>query len=206
MRSLLLRGPLATLAIKRNENKFEKLLGIQTGGMGESANNENYHYQGADFKIIFEALKCLPQVCKNKRLTDFGCGKGRAVFAAEYSGFDLITGVEIDKNLVHCAENNLATYSFKRKESKIEFIVSDASEYKILSDSAVFYFFNPFGESVMEKVKENIIKFANESKQEVFILYINPKFRSIWEKSGFIIYKTITTGFYTEAIIYQYKP
>lgn len=206
LRSVLLRGLGPTLAIRSYEKRYEQLFGIATGGIKKSENKLHFHYQGAGYKTLLDVFAILPAELREKRVIDYGSGKGRALFCAEYSGFNLLTGVELNKELNDAAKANLKTYQLRRKESTFDFVNDDAVNFPIPPDSSVFYFFNPFSEIIMKKVLKNILIHALQQKRVIFVIYLNPQYKSLWEQSGFSMYKTIKTGFYTEAIIYKFQP
>lgn len=188
------------------EKHYEAEFGIQTSSIKKSSDKDNFHYQGASYMALLKVLNELPPELKNKGFVDFGSGKGRALFCAEYMGFNYLTGVELDNDLVLASNNNLATFTKKRKESTVEFINCNALNYVIDKDASTFYFFNPFSEKIMQKVIENIIQFATREKKEVYIVYLNPVYRKLWTDNQFKEYKIIKTNNYTEAVIYFFKP
>lgn len=153
--------------------------------------------------VLLDILKQLPDGFKNKGFVDYGSGKGRALFCAEYCGFNRLIGVELDKELNEAAKINLTTYSKKRPESTFEFINENALEFEIPEDCAVFYFFNPFSDVIMEQVAKRIFEYATDKQKEVMIVYLNPIYPKVWTKAGFTEDKIIKTNRYREAIIYR---
>jgi 16S rRNA G966 N2-methylase RsmD len=168
-----------------------------------SADEHNFHYQGASYYVLLELFKKLPSHLKNKNFIDFGSGKGRALFCAEYSGFNELTGVELDKDLVDIANENVKLYKQKRKESHFTFICSNVLNYVIPENSAVFYFFNPFSETIMLEVEKKISDYQAVTKEEIYIVYVNPKFDSVWKDAGYDIFYRDGNNRYTEALIFR---
>lgn len=203
-RSVYYRGLFNTLAIGKSEKQYESEFGVTTSGIVKSDNKDNFHYQGAGYLALLRVFNELPHELKNKALIDYGSGKGRALFCAEYCGFNHLIGVELDENLHRASIQNLANYKKKRSESKIEFVLQNALDYSIPSNAGIFYFFNPFSDSVMEKVADKIIRHSETNHTPVYVVYLNPTYKSLWEAKGFTIYKTIKTNRYTEAIIYKF--
>lgn len=80
----------------------------------------------------------------------------------------------------------------------------NALDYIIPADTGTFYFFNPFSDVIMEKVADNIIKHSVNNNASVYVAYLNPTYKKLWEAKGFVVYKTILTKRYTEAIIYKF--
>jgi predicted RNA methylase len=154
--------------------------------------------------VLLELLEKLPVDLRDSGFLDYGCGKGRALFCAEYSGFNELIGVELDDELIKDAEQNLSTYSQKRTESHFTFVHQDAVDFKIPGNCRVFYFFNPFSDKVMEKVAENILNYRKTIDKTIYIVYVNPKYDSLWIAKGFKKFYTQKNFRYTEAIIYAY--
>lgn len=209
-RSLYYRGFLNTFKLLTYENKYESLLNINTHSIvnlnhltlaGENS-DQNHHYQGASFFILFSIFNKLPQNIKQYPLIDFGCGKGRALFVAEQCGFTNLIGVDIAKELIDDANANKLKYTAKQTNSTINFIFSDATTYTIPNDACVFYFFNPFGEAILQKVIENIKESASLFTRKIYCIYLNPKHKTVFENNGFTVFYTEKNKRYLEGIIY----
>jgi predicted RNA methylase len=211
-RSLHYRGFKHTFHLLRHEGKFEKQLGINTHSIvnlnkltlagGDS--DQNHHYQGASYYILFSILSKLPESLKNKPFIDFGSGKGRAIFVAEQCGFTNLIGVDIAKELVADATENKKVYLKKNAHSEIHFIFNDATQFQIPNDAAVFYFFNPFGAGVMQAVVNNIKQSVAQHPREIYCIYLNPKYKAVFEQNGFTVFYTEKNKRYLEGIIYKY--
>ena len=189
----------------RYEGYYERLFGIKTMQIKKSDDADNFHYQGASYMVIFELLKKLPEHLKNKKFIDIGSGKGRILFCAENAGFNDLTGVELDSELVKAAEENVKLYLLKRKESNINFVCQNATTYSIPDNTAVFFFFNPFSEKIMTEVEKNISAYQSRTKAEIFIVYVNPRFKKVWLNAGYDIYHTEGNRRYSEALIFRRK-
>lgn len=209
-RSLHYRGFKHTFHLLRHEGRFEKQLGINTHSIvnlskltlaGEGS-EQNHHYQGASYYILFSILSRLPESVKHKPFVDFGSGKGRAIFVAEQCGFTNLIGVDIAKELIHDATENKKVYRKKHAHSEIQFVFSDATQFEIPHDAAVFYFFNPFGPDVLQAVLNNIKKSLELYPREMYCIYLNPKYRTVFEQNGFSVFYTKTNKRYLEGIIY----
>ena len=207
-RSLYYRGFINTFKLLSYEGKYEKLLGINTHSIvnldkltlaGEDS-EQNHHYQGASYYILFSIFKRLPE--NHKTLIDYGCGKGRALFVAEQCGFTKLTGVDIAKELIDDANANKLIYKPKNKESEITFVFEDATQYKIPDDACVFYFFNPFGEDILLQVINNIKESVKQNLRKVYCIYLNPKYKTVFEENGFEVFYIEKNKRYLEGIIY----
>ena len=211
-RSLHYRGFKHTFHLLRHEGRFEKQLGINTHSIvnldkltlaGEGS-EQNHHYQGASYYILFSILSRLPESVKHQPFIDFGSGKGRAVFVAEQCGFTHLIGVDIAKELIDEANENKNVYRKNNQHSQIHFIFKDATQFEIPAGAAVFYFFNPFGPDVLQAVVNNIKKSVEQFPREIYCVYLNPKYRSVFEENGFSVFYTETNKRYLEGIIYKY--
>ena len=211
-RSLYYRGFVNTFKLLSYEGKYEKQLGINTHSIvnlnkltlaGENS-QQNHHYQGASYYILFSIFEKLPIETKNLPLIDYGCGKGRALFVAEQCGFTNLIGVDIAKELINDANANKAVYVRKNSQSKIDFLFEDATKYLIPDNAKVFYFFNPFGEEVLQKVIDNIKESVKQHPRKVYCIYLNPKYKAVFEENGFKVFYIEKNKRYLEGIIYTY--
>lgn len=210
-RSLFYRGFVNTFKLLAYEGKYEKQLGINTHSIvnldkltlaGESS-EQHHHYQGASYFILFSIFNRLPENVKHKTLIDYGCGKGRALFVAEQCGFTKLIGVDIAKELIEDANANKSVYKPKNSESEITFIFKDATQYQVPDDACVFYFFNPFGEDILLQVINNIKESVKQHPRKVYCIYLNPKYKSVFDKNGFKVFYTEKNKRYLEGIIYS---
>lgn len=119
---------------------------------------------------------------------DYGCGKGAAILLAFMSGINKIGGVEIIKSIYDQAVTNM-------DELKIvcNLLNQDATECNI-DDYNCFFFYNPFGGSVLKKVISNIQNSYINNKRRIYLVYANPfAHRIIIEDGFFRLYKQIRT-------------
>jgi SAM-dependent methyltransferase len=210
-RSLYYRGFINTFKLLTYEGKYEKQLGINTHSIvnltnltlaGESS-EQNHHYQGASYFILFSVFNKLPENIKHNTFIDFGCGKGRALFVAEQCGFTKLIGVDIAKELIEDANANKIVYKPKNIKSEISFIFNDATKYEIPNDACVFYFFNPFGDEILLQVINNIKMSVKENPRKIYCIYLNPKYKSVFDENGFEVFYIEKNKRYLEGIIYS---
>ncbi len=133
---------------------------------------------------------------------DIGCGKGRPVFVAESFGYENLTGIDLDEELIAIANSNLKNYILKRKTSNIQFIHANALEYNYENKPMVYFLFNPFNEEVLKKVLKRII---NSTTSETWLVYMNPKYKEAFTKEKFEVIEELKTKRYLEAVIYKIK-
>lgn len=173
-----------------------------TASIKKSESKEFFHYQGAGYLTLMRLFSEIYKETAGFDFLDIGCGKGRAVFVAEYFGYDEITGIDLDEELISDARNNLKTYPFKRTESTIQLIKANAIEYEYHNKPTVYFLFNPFSEEVMQKVVNRIVTLT---RSETWFVYMNPLYLKPFEERGLENYKEFKTGLYMEAIIFRLK-
>ncbi len=117
---------------------------------------------------------------------DFGCGKGKALLLASALPFREIIGVEIWPEMVSIAEENLRKYRGNRACRVARLHCLDASEYSIPADPGVFYFFDPFRETVTRKVLENLRQSLLVHPREVYVIYCEPERPDLLDNCGFL--------------------
>lgn len=213
-RSLRYRGFLNTFRLLKYENRYERRLGINTHRIENLANltlaaedsEQNHHYQGASYYILFSIFGNLPPEVKHLPFIDYGCGKGRALFVAEQCGFTRLIGIDIALELIAMANENKEVYHKANPDSEIHFAFCDALTYEIPRDACVFYFFNPFGAEVLQKVIANILESVRLYPRSIYCVYLNPKFKEVFEEQGFQHFYTKKNKRYLEGIIYRYSP
>jgi 16S rRNA G966 N2-methylase RsmD len=98
------------------------------------------------------------------------------MFLAAEMGFRRVIGVEFSRELVDVSRKNLEIFKRKTKsKSEFEIIHMDAAEYEIPSDANLLYFSNPFDETLIAKVIENILKSLEKSPREIVVLHLHPQ-------------------------------
>jgi 16S rRNA G966 N2-methylase RsmD len=201
-RSAFFRGFANTIRLIRAETLNEKKYGITTSSIKKSESTEFFHYQGAGYLILFKIFEQIIPHTKTFNFMDIGCGKGRPVFVAESFGYENLTGIDIDEELIAIANSNLKNYLLKRKTSNIQFSHVNALEYNYDNKPMVYFLFNPFNEEVLKKVLQRII---NSTTSETWFVYMNPKYSEAFTTDKFEKIQELKTKRYLEAIIYKIK-
>lgn len=200
LRSIILRGLFNSIALLRAESFYEKKYGIKTAKIKRSESSEFFHYQGASYMQLIRILKEIAPQTNDFEFVDIGCGKGRAVFVAESMGYDKLTGIELDEQLVLDVLENVKTYTLKRSTSQIQFLHANALNYKYKNTKTVYFLFNPFNEEILRRVLKKI---KEESSAETWFIYMNPLYPKPFENEGMELLKKVKTRFYTEANVYR---
>jgi SAM-dependent methyltransferase len=202
-RSLLLRGPFATLRLVLSEFNYEKKFGISTMALKRNDSKQFFHYQPASYQVLMKIFPELLGQTAGLDFIDIGCGKGRAVFVAEYCGYKQLKGIELDEDLVTDARENSRHYSFLKKGSEIQFVCANALEYDYQNKPSVYFFFNPFHEEIIRKVLERILA---ATTSETWFVYMNPMYPLPFSERNMRLVKKIKTNFYTEALVFKVDP
>lgn len=159
------------------EQEFEKLLNIKTCGE-QKGFNESLHYNRyeATSYLALETLFNNYKISEKDSIIDYGCGKGRLNFYANYFYNSTVTGIEMNAYYYKGAlDNKEAFLSKHRKDSpNINFINSFAEKSPICKGDNIFYFFNPFSVQIFIKVIENILDSAYEHGKTVDIVLYYP--------------------------------
>lgn len=212
-RSIKLRGLTNTFKLLYFERKYEKAFAINTHSIVNLDNltldgthsEQLHHYQGASYFVLLTLFKKLPAHLKYKPFIDYGCGKGRALFVAEFSGFTNLIGVDIAKELIEQANQNKLLYKQTNPQSHINFYFQDATTYSIPKEAEVFYFFNPFGIEIMQKVINKIKESVQSNPRKIYCLYLNPLYRKAFDESDFKIEFEEKNKQYLEAVVYSFQ-
>lgn len=201
-RSVFLRGLFNTVKLLRTEITQEKKFNIKTSSIKKSASKEFFHYQGAPYWVLINLLSNVYKHTMGFIFVDIGSGKGRALFVAEHIGYEKLIGIELDEELIQEANNNLKSYAFKKPDSTISFIKANALEFDYENAPCVYFLFNPFNETTMQRVLDRIVK---STRNETWFVYMNPLFLKVFENDNFILVKEFKTRRYLEAVVYKVK-
>ena len=153
-------------AIKRGfEIYYERTLGISSGERNLTAPAS----RNADATVLQPvSYVCLRRLLKYLRANtlirgtflDLGCGTGRVMAFMARTGFDHVSGVEIDEKLAAAARVNTRKYG-------CEVICGDASNYQFRGTEKVIFLFNPFGPATLREILPRV-------PEEAAIIFVNP--------------------------------
>jgi len=133
----------------------------------------------APFRMVMDQLKI--DFAKHVFI-DFGSGKGRALFLAAQYPFARIVGVEFSPQLHEVARANCQTCRGPIAiDNRIELYCMDATKYELPAQPAVLFFFNPFDESVMRPIADQVQESLRRNPRHVLIVYFWPVARRLWD-------------------------
>jgi SAM-dependent methyltransferase len=115
---------------------------------------------------------------------DLGCGKGRVVFFVALQKIKKVVGVEINKDLIAIAKDNLR--KLKLNNSPVDLIHLDVVNFDV-REGTVFFMFNPFGIKTLEKVISNIKDSLITNPRKIRIVYYCPAYCNFLDKENWLI-------------------
>ena len=131
---------------------------IDTASRKPELSKEPSHFGDAGIKnpVSYWVLKIFlnPKRFSHKDVFfDVGCGEGRVLCMVARQRISKCVGIELSKKFAEKARSN--AQSMNRRKSPIQVVIGDAinADY---SEGTIYYFGDPFGQSTMEKVLENI--------------------------------------------------
>lgn len=177
-----------------DEQYYEKLLNIKTSGEQKTFNDSLHYnrYEPTSY-FVLETLFNNYRVHSTDNIIDFGCGKGRLNFYANYFYGCNVTGIEMNTFFLKESIDNKTDYISKHKNlnGNIKFINCFAEEYKIKPEDNKFYFFNPFSVQIFIKVIGNILDSLNEAYRPIDLILYYPSEDYIYYLDTFTIFSLV---------------
>ncbi len=168
---------------------YEKIVGLDYS-MVYYTKDVNYHhsvYTKVPNKVLKRIFNDIDDI-ENKAFIDVGCGKCYAVTKAGQRGFKQYGGVEFTKLLYDTGISNL-----RKKHLSTENVYNeDAKDFERYGDFDVFFFNNPFDETIMEPVAKKI--WDTHIGKKCVLYFLNPHLKprtDAVEKAGFKLIKEI---------------
>ncbi len=168
----------------------EKIIGVDYSMVYYTKEDSNYHhsvYTKVPKKVLKRIFADVTDIEK-KGFMDVGCGKGYAVTMAAKKGFRIAGGVEYAPNLYNICINNL-----KKKGLPCDHVYNgDAKEFGNYADFDVFFFNNPFDETILAPVARKIFELHKDRRCVLYFLNPDEKIRTdAIENAGFKLIKQI---------------
>jgi SAM-dependent methyltransferase len=170
---------------------IDRHYGIDTSGFigfehlqsGKTSDIFSTAYHGSEPSVIRKAIDMLPDHY-NLTFFDLGCGKGRALAVASEFPFRRIVGVELAPVLAAAARTNAEIIGRRFPDrTPIEVIEGDALATAIPDGPLVIYLYHPFYRKIMKGVLGNTEKWLLSDKAKAFVVYYNPVFFDLFDKS-----------------------
>ena len=159
---------------------FDLLLGVSTRGIIAStgdgmfyAGGYNCPYQDCQWLSVRRALKDLDPGTSDV-FVDLGSGKGKALLIAGQLPYRRVVGVEMNKELSCCAEQNINRARSRLRAGEVECLTANVLEWSIPDDSSVIFMFNPFVGQTFSTVVSRIIESYDRNPRSLHIIYEHP--------------------------------
>lgn len=171
---------LRIIASSVRDTAFDRTYGTDTAGYADPRvyAAEDPRAQRATFYVPtrarpFAAFLAHSRVPSTGTFVDFGCGKGRALFVAAQYGFRRAVGIELSPLFCRAAERNLERLQPHVPETRFTLLCDDAGNYDVGADDAVFYFYDPFDDSLIDRCLARIAASLAAAPRPVSIIYHN---------------------------------
>lgn len=155
----------------KNEEKWDRLLRIQTTGRDDShADQYRYPYEPTPYSVL-ERLAQSGRIRKKQVLLDYGCGKGRVDFFLAYQAGCRSIGIEYDDRIYEKAvENQKAAVS----SGRVRMEQANAEMFPVPPEVDRIYFFNPFSVEILQKVMNRILDSYYEQMRPIQLFFYYP--------------------------------
>ena len=131
------------------------------------SNEHNNNYSKSPKKVLSRIFENI-DFSDSHSFMDMGCGKGYVMTLAAKHPFENVGGVEYTTELCDICRKNLEIL----KLDQVSVFNCDAKEFEGYGDYGIFYFCNPFDETILSVVAEKILNAHKDSKR--WIYYLNP--------------------------------
>jgi SAM-dependent methyltransferase len=178
---------------RQGADSFDTEFGIETSGLirvgaldiPDNRLEHAFAYQPVSSEFLLHTLQSLPLHYDEWVFIDIGSGKGRALLLASRFSFKEIVGVELSPMLCDTARQNVARYRDPlQKCPRIRVVCQDAVDYRLPNENIVLFFYNPFGESMTQRLASNVQQALSANSKELYLIYVNPVFRKVWDELG----------------------
>lgn len=116
----------------------------------------------------------------NTVLVDFGSGKGRVLLVAAEWGVRELRGVEFSPELCRIARSNCDRFKAQTGiAATFQIMECDAVRYIVQPDENLFFFYNPFDDTVLSRVLDNIAGSLHSHPRKILIVYYNPVWNDV---------------------------
>ena len=172
---------------------FDRRYGVQSDGWAAVSDldvvgdNKEHGQNCQPIKpLAFSSAMATFDIPREGVFVDFGSGAGRALMMAVLSGFDRVVGVEFARDICPLAERNLDIFRERTgRQFGSRILNLDATTYDIEDDDQVFFFYNPFGRSVLESVLTNIRRSYESTPRPIHVVYGRPLHREVLDDDPF---------------------
>ena len=178
--------------IIKHEVRGEKKYGIQTTGADELRSLEDKGidithstiYMPASYDLLEEVFT-KHHIQSFQHFVDIGCGKGRSMCVAAAFGVKKVTGIDLSKEFCEASKKNLEIIKQTHPQLVYKIYNNDAFYFDIDNDVDCIFLFNPFDDTIMSGVLENIEVSLENKARKITIIYVNPLQKHLLLDSGY---------------------
>lgn len=173
---------------------FDATYGTETGSVREigsldiaasAAAAHAVRYEPSPSQLIQAEIDRLPIDHERFAFIDFGSGKGLALLVASGFPFKDVIGIEFSRELHEVAVQNIARLPPDIiRAGSVRSIHGDAASFEPPLCDLVCYFYNPFGPTVITPVVERLAQHHAQRGYRVFVIYVDPRHREVFEEIG----------------------
>lgn len=169
------------------ENIFDLAHRVDTAGVTLPIVNGGHGYKGSLPHLVRAILNTVVVPYKDYTFIDLGSGKGRTLLIASEFPFRGIVGIEFDPILNTIAQLNFTRYRTKRRNCRmLESVCGDVRDFDLPPEPLFIYLFNPFEESIIRTILENLERSLQQNPRPVLMVYLRPVFEGAVERAGFL--------------------
>lgn len=171
-------------------SEFDRAFGADTEGIREigsldvqsASARHAVRYQPSPHQLATSLIGALPIEWRRFTFLDFGAGKGRVLMIAARYPFAAVAGVEFSAELCEIAAANIARLpETQRRAARVECHHSDATTFDLPREPLVCYFYNPFGQAVMQAVEKRLAESLAAEPRDIYIIYVHPEHRNVFD-------------------------
>ena len=140
-----------------------------------------YRYQPARVLPLRKLLENIErELPPNPVLVDFGSGKARVLLVAAEWGVRELRGVEFSRELCEIARKNCDRFKAQTRTAAVfQITEADAAFYAVHPEENFFFFYNPFDNTVLSRVLDNIAESLRGHPRKILIVYYNPLWNDV---------------------------
>jgi hypothetical protein len=186
LRPSLIGKAIRRAAARAAEWRYDRALGINTGGeiLGKRLmlRPDGKGYAGTPPTIADRLIGTVAERARGFTFVDYGAGKGRVLLIAAGYQFGRVVGIELSEPLIRIAATNIAAYTRSRPGLvPIELVRADAADYELPPAPCVLFFYDPFEESLMERIGRRVLDSFGANPRKIFVIYYSPAYGHVFE-------------------------
>ena len=147
---------------------YERIRGLDYTMVYQYSENEHNNNYSKSPKKVLKRIFADIDFNEAHSFIDLGCGKGYVMTVAADYPFEKISGVEFSEELCAICRKNLRI----KKLDRVGVYHGDAKAFQKYGDYDIFYFCNPFDETILSVVAKKILEAHRDSKCRLY--YLNP--------------------------------